>query len=419
MLNHCYATEAVMRAIARRLGRDEERWAIAGLLHDLDVELTNANLTVHGRETERVLRERAVDEEIIDAIVMHNETLTGKKRATEFQHALAAGETITGMIVATALVYPDKKLGSVKPKSITKRMKEKAFAASVNTRYHNGVRGYRAAPGGVRAAQAWKLCRVSLRNWVPKKNSGQSVGTSEQAANREEPGGTRHRRVRIHAGEEQTPQENDDAAHRLPGKGRNQGSVLHGQNGHRELLSAEQGLGRQKAGRTDRPSRKCASRKALCPGKKLLFLGKSYPLRLAETNAEIPALSFCSAGFTLPKEHAVKARELFIKSYGAKVPWEKITEKVLYFSKRLDLLPQGIRLMTARTQWGSCSPDNRLSFNWKLIMAGDAFIDYVVAHELLHIKEKNHSSRFWGALGSFMPDYRERKKPGSTKTGIC
>ena len=56
----------------------------------------------------------------------------GLKRETEFEHALAAGETITGLIVATAMVYPDKKLASVKPKSIVKRMKEKAFAASVN-----------------------------------------------------------------------------------------------------------------------------------------------------------------------------------------------------------------------------------------------------------------------------------------------
>ena len=54
------------------------------------------------------------------------------KRSTLFHHALAAGETITGLIVATALVYPDKKLASVKAKSVTKRMKEKAFAASVN-----------------------------------------------------------------------------------------------------------------------------------------------------------------------------------------------------------------------------------------------------------------------------------------------
>jgi predicted hydrolase (HD superfamily) len=66
---------------------------------------------------------------------MHNEQAAGVKRSTEFDHALAAGETITGLITATAMVYPDKKVASVKPKSVTKRMKEKAFAASVNRDY--------------------------------------------------------------------------------------------------------------------------------------------------------------------------------------------------------------------------------------------------------------------------------------------
>ena len=148
--------------------------------------------------------------------------------------------------------------------------------------------------------------------------------------------------------------------------------------------------------------------KSFVPGEEFLFLGKSYPLRVGEANGKVPVLSFCSRGFTLPRNHTAKARDLFIRWYKGRA-WEKITEKVLYFSKRLDLLPQGIRLMTARTQWGSCSPDNRLSFNWKLVMAKDALIDYVVAHELLHIKEKNHSPRFWEALESFMPDYKVRK----------
>ena len=69
MLNHCYATEAVMRALARRLGRDEEKWALAGLLHDLDIELVNADLNVHGLETEKILKEKGVDPEMIDAVV--------------------------------------------------------------------------------------------------------------------------------------------------------------------------------------------------------------------------------------------------------------------------------------------------------------------------------------------------------------
>ena len=121
-----------MRALARRMGRDEEKWGLAGLLHDLDIEMVQGDLTVHGLETERILSEYDVDPEIIDAVVMHNEALTSIKRQTEFAHALAAGETITGLIIATAMVYPDKKLASVKTKSIVKRMKEKAFAASVN-----------------------------------------------------------------------------------------------------------------------------------------------------------------------------------------------------------------------------------------------------------------------------------------------
>lgn len=132
MLSHSYATEAVMRALARKLEHNEEKWGIAGLLHDLDLELVNSDLSKHTRETEKILREKGVDPEIIDAIKMHNEDAWGAKRSSLFHHALAAGETITGMIVATALVYPDKKLSSVKAKSVTKRMKEKLFAASVN-----------------------------------------------------------------------------------------------------------------------------------------------------------------------------------------------------------------------------------------------------------------------------------------------
>ena len=62
---------------------------------------------------------------------MHNEYSSGKERSTEFQYALAAGETITGLIFATTYVYPDRKLASVKPKSVVKRMKERMFAASV------------------------------------------------------------------------------------------------------------------------------------------------------------------------------------------------------------------------------------------------------------------------------------------------
>jgi len=131
MIFHSLASEAVMRAMARRLGRDEEKWGLAGLLHDLDVEIIHADPYVHGLETARMLAELGVDDDIIEAIKLHNEMAANQPRTTEFHHALAAGETITGLILATSLVYPDKKISSVKPKSVVKRMKEKAFAASV------------------------------------------------------------------------------------------------------------------------------------------------------------------------------------------------------------------------------------------------------------------------------------------------
>ena len=132
LYKHCLASEAVMGALADRLREDREKWSLAGLLHDLDVEAVNADLSRHTHETERVLREKGVDAEIVQAIKMHNEKAHGVTRSERFHHALAAGETITGLIIATTLVYPDKKLSSVKAKSVKKRMKEKAFAAGVD-----------------------------------------------------------------------------------------------------------------------------------------------------------------------------------------------------------------------------------------------------------------------------------------------
>ncbi|MGM0505354.1 MAG: HDIG domain-containing metalloprotein [Bacteroidota bacterium] len=132
MLYHCFASEAVMRALAKRLGRDEEKWGITGLLHDIDTEITNADPKKHGLVAYELLKDEGLEEDVIDAIKMHNEEATGLKRETEFHHALAAGETITGLIYATALVYPDKRIKDVKPKSVTKRMKQSAFAASVS-----------------------------------------------------------------------------------------------------------------------------------------------------------------------------------------------------------------------------------------------------------------------------------------------
>ena len=132
LIKHCLATEAIMRALARRLGEDEEAWGTAGLLHDLDFEETKNDPQEHGLKTAGILASAGIGPEVIECIKAHNAEALGIERNTDFAHALAAAETITGLIVATALVYPDQKLASVKPGSIIKRMKKKDFARAVN-----------------------------------------------------------------------------------------------------------------------------------------------------------------------------------------------------------------------------------------------------------------------------------------------
>lgn len=131
MIAHCIASELIMRKLAKHFGENEDEWGLAGLLHDLDVEFTEGNPETHGQECIPVLREAGISEDVIEAISLHNEESATKERSSRFHHALAAGETLSGMIFATAMVYPDKQISSVKAASVTKRMKDKRFAASV------------------------------------------------------------------------------------------------------------------------------------------------------------------------------------------------------------------------------------------------------------------------------------------------
>jgi len=121
-----------MRKISQKMGEDEDLWGIAGLLHDLDYEDTKDDMPRHTLKTEEILKEKGVCNEVIEAIKGHNAENLGYEREKPIDHALTCAECITGMIVATTLVYPDKKISSVKHKSIIKRMKQKEFARSVN-----------------------------------------------------------------------------------------------------------------------------------------------------------------------------------------------------------------------------------------------------------------------------------------------
>jgi predicted hydrolase (HD superfamily) len=130
---HSRATEAILRVLAPRFDADPELWGITGLLHDLDLELVGEDMQRHGRETVRLLRERFDYPEVgLQAILAHNGDVLGVDCASSFDHALTAAESVTGMVFATALVLPSKKLGDVKPKSVAKRLKEPRFAAKVS-----------------------------------------------------------------------------------------------------------------------------------------------------------------------------------------------------------------------------------------------------------------------------------------------
>lgn len=135
LVKHCFAVEAVMRALARKLAPDkEDEWGIAGLLHDLDADMVDyrTNPEQHGPKAVEILKSLGFGtEEMYHAIKAHNQA-TGTEITNSFDRALYAADPITGFITAIALVYPDKKLSSVKVKSITKRMNELRFAAGAD-----------------------------------------------------------------------------------------------------------------------------------------------------------------------------------------------------------------------------------------------------------------------------------------------
>lgn len=125
------ATEAVMRTLARRLDGDEEAWGLTGLLHDIDVELTEGDMSSHSKLGADLVREMGGSEAMAQAILCHNEA-HGVPPQTKLDKALFCADPLTGLITAAALVRPDKKLASVEANSVKKRFKEKSFAAGAN-----------------------------------------------------------------------------------------------------------------------------------------------------------------------------------------------------------------------------------------------------------------------------------------------
>ena len=129
MRKHVLAVEAVMRGLARHLGEDENTWGMAGLLHDLDYEMTRDDPDRHGRLSGEMLREKGIDPVIVNAVMAHADKCP---RDCLINKCIYAADPVTGLVTAAALIRPEKKLEFVELKSLKKRFKEKRFAVGAD-----------------------------------------------------------------------------------------------------------------------------------------------------------------------------------------------------------------------------------------------------------------------------------------------
>jgi predicted metal-dependent hydrolase len=110
-----------------------------------------------------------------------------------------------------------------------------------------------------------------------------------------------------------------------------------------------------------------------------------------------PGISSDKVSDILRKWYIARAREL-------------LNERVIFYSKELGVMPNKIAIRNQSRRWGSCSSKGNINLNWKLVMAPPAILDYVVAHELCHLRHPNHRPEFWRLLATVMPDYGDRRK---------
>ena len=131
LIKHMLATEAIMRALAKRFGEDEEEWGLTGLLHDIDVELTQENPVEHSKLGASLAGELGASDKVCHAILCHN-YVHGIRCETMLDKVLICVDPLTGLITAGALVRPDKKLAGLTVDSLIKRFGEKRFAAGAS-----------------------------------------------------------------------------------------------------------------------------------------------------------------------------------------------------------------------------------------------------------------------------------------------
>ncbi len=145
-------------------------------------------------------------------------------------------------------------------------------------------------------------------------------------------------------------------------------------------------------------------------GEHFYYLGESYPLEVFFEPFENTGVIFWNNRFFLNAQGNKDLRKQYFVLWYKKKAQEYLRERVDFFSRMLKLKSGSLRITSAKSRWGSCSEDNNLAFSFRLMMATSAVIDYVVVHELMHIKEKNHSAGFWRLVESAMPQYKLHRR---------
>jgi len=129
LIKHMLAAETVMKHFAARFGEDGADWAIAGLVHDIDVEMTKDSPGLHGKKSAEILKANGFSDRIIEAVANHPKD---EPMGDNMSKMLYSADQVTGLIVAGALIHPDKKLAAINGDFIMKRFNEKRFAAGAN-----------------------------------------------------------------------------------------------------------------------------------------------------------------------------------------------------------------------------------------------------------------------------------------------
>jgi predicted metal-dependent hydrolase len=156
--------------------------------------------------------------------------------------------------------------------------------------------------------------------------------------------------------------------------------------------------------------RAVATKHSFETGDKFLYLGTEYPLSFSDEYKQ--KLQFNGA-FIIPQEIAKKGKKaiknLVITWYKNKAR-DLFNQRLMIYSSNHDLSFEEMRLTSAKTRWGSCTSQNNIRLNWKLIMAPIEILDYVVVHELSHTIHHNHSKAFWNLVESIIPDWKDKRK---------